>query len=922
MSDASPTAPPSTTNRILLVGWDAADWEMIDPLLEAGKMPHLARLIDEGVMASLATLHPIISPMLWTTIATGKLADKHGILGFTETDPKTGARPVTSTSRRVKALWNIFQQALGWRCNVAAWWASYPAEPLDGAYASNLFCRARKSEGKWKLPVHAIHPPELAKELLPQLLHISELDETLVFPFIPHAPKIDQKKDNRLEIFAALLTECINVQTVASALMEREPWNFTAVYFDSIDHFSHAFMPYHPPRMANISEQDFEIYGPVMAGVYQFHDLMLGRLIEQAGPETTVVLCSDHGFQSGGNRPYGNPREPAGPAFWHREFGIFVMKGPGVKRDERIYGASLLDVAPTLLTLAGLPVGRDMDGKPLLEALVHPVAPEPIASWDEVPGHDGRFPEGFEVEGGGEEAAELMRQFAALGYIDDPGEDTEKARAEASRESRYNLAEVYLSTSRPRQAFEILEALVAESPWESRYIHQLANAYLKAGYHRAALDLLDRAYPPEERDAEPPIVVWQMWAKARLGLGDKHGAARYLRYATDRMKQSPLLWIETGWLWLELDELRVAEVCFRRAVELDSDAAAGYQGLASIHLRRRENSAAIDAALQAVQRLYHLPYAHFYLGIALAREERYDEAIVAFQRVTKMRPGMPEPHRWLAALFSTHRPDSLRAGVHRNLSRRHGQERAQRRAEDQTRAKATRPIPDIPATLERDRLSDAARPLPQTPGQSGRTFTLVSGLPRSGTSLMMQMLAAGGLSPQTDGERAADVDNPEGYLEWEAIKRVGREPALLDEPGLEQRAIKVVSALLPQLPKAHRYRVIFMSRPVEEIARSQARMIAHRGSTGAEGTEAEIAAALRSHRDTTLAMLQRSHANFDLLEVDYPSLVADPAPWAARVAEFIGPELLPHPERMTGAVRRDLHRNKAASASAGEATAS
>ena len=904
--------PAATTNdRILLVGWDAADWEIIDPLLEAGKMPNLSRLIEGGVMGNLATLHPIISPMLWTSIATGKLADKHGVLGFTERDPKAGARPVTATARRTKALWNIFQQALGWRCNVAAWWASYPAEPLDGAAVSNIFFGAQKSHSKGKGLAHGVYPPELAGELLPLLLDIAEIDEEMVFPFIPYAPRIDQKNDRRLETFCSMLTDCINVQSVACALMERGPWNFTAVYFDAIDHFSHAFMPFHPPRRPNVREEDFEIYAPVMAGVYQFHDMMLGRLVELAGPEATIVLCSDHGFQSGANRPLGNPREPLGPAFWHRELGIVVMKGPGIKRDDRIYGAGLLDIAPTLLTLAGLPVGRDMDGKPLLEALIRTDAPEPIPSWDDVPGRDGRLPAGYVADSSGDEAAaELMKQFAALGYIDDPGVDTEKTGTDADQENQYNLAEVYLSTRRPEKAVELLEPLVAADPWETRYIHQLANAYLKAGYHRAALDLLDRAYPPEETNAEPPVVVWQMWAKAKLGLGDRLGAGRYLHYTTNHMRQYPGLWIENGWLWLELNELNIAEQCFRRAVELDADAAAGYQGLSSVHLRRKENEAAIDAALQAVQRLYYLPLAHLNLGVALTRLERFDEAIVALKRVVSMRPDMLEPHRWLAAIYSARRQDSLHADLHRNQIRRLGHERAQVISAEKARSGIVRSIPEIPPTLERERLGNEARPLPMGPAESGRTFVLVSGLPRSGTSLMMQMLAAGGLPPKTDGERVADVDNPEGYLEWEAIKRVGREPHLLDEPGLDRHAIKVISALLPALPQRHRYKVIFMLRPVEEVVRSQASMIARLGSQGAANPQEEMAAGMRKHRDKALTVMRRESKAFDLLEVDYPSLVADPSAWVERVAEFVGPDLLPHPERMAGAVRADLHRNR------------
>ena len=118
--------------KVLLIGWDAADWQHINPLLDAGLLPGLENLINRGVMGNLATLHPVLSPMLWNSIATGKTADKHGVLGFTEPLPSgVGVRPFASTSRKVKALWNICHQ-YELRSNVIGWWASHPAEPING----------------------------------------------------------------------------------------------------------------------------------------------------------------------------------------------------------------------------------------------------------------------------------------------------------------------------------------------------------------------------------------------------------------------------------------------------------------------------------------------------------------------------------------------------------------------------------------------------------------------------------------------------------------------------------------------------------------------------------------------------------------------------------------------------------------------
>ncbi len=120
----------SKKRKILLIGWDAADRKIIDKLIDKGEMPALKSLKENGCYGNLLTLDPPFSPMLWTTIATGKLPDKHGILGFTEPMPSgAGIRPVASTSRKVKAIWNILTQEK-LKTHVAGWWPSHPAETI------------------------------------------------------------------------------------------------------------------------------------------------------------------------------------------------------------------------------------------------------------------------------------------------------------------------------------------------------------------------------------------------------------------------------------------------------------------------------------------------------------------------------------------------------------------------------------------------------------------------------------------------------------------------------------------------------------------------------------------------------------------------------------------------------------------------
>jgi predicted AlkP superfamily phosphohydrolase/phosphomutase/tetratricopeptide (TPR) repeat protein len=922
MLPVSASEEPRKRRRILLIGWDAADWQHIDPLLERGLMPSLAGLLARGVRGNLASLMPMVSPMLWTSVVTGRTADEHGVHGFVEADPDgAGVRPWSVLSRRGKAIWNILHQE-GWRCSVVGWWASHPAEPLRGTVVSNLFLNAKpgREAGTWKMPVGAVHPVERARAMARLRVQPEEITGDDLIGFVPRLAEVDQDGDRRLDSLARVLSATASVQAAATEIMETEPWEFMGVYFEGIDLFCHGFMPYHPPRMAHIAERDYGIYSGVVASAYRFHDMMLGRLLELTDEETVVVLCSDHGFLSGANRPLGDPNDPAGPTVWHREMGMLVMAGPGIVRGGEVHGASLLDVTPTLLTLCGLPCGRDMPGRPLLSALEgmgpRDVLPR-IASWDEVAGGDGSHPAGTAFGASGEDAAEVTRQLVALGYVEDNEGDAEKAALSAKLEADYNLAQVHLSRDRAERAVPLLESCLLARPWESRYIHQLAHALNRADRPRQTVELLMAAYP--ESDAVKPMpVIRLLLARALLALGEKEEAWRQASLAAHGLPMIAGVCVELAEICLDLGKLDAAGQAVRRALALEDGCAAAWQVLAALHLRKREDEDALEAGLASVERLWQAGRSHFLIGMALVRLGRTGEARIAFERAAAMLPRHPGPWRMLAALPGGEAGGEAAGGEFvreacrmkaRMLSRAAAMAGVQRRNGNPPVLR----VPILPPPSARRAKVDGVRPPSDrfhAREASGRTLTLVSGLPRSGTSLMMQMLAAGGMAVQTDGERGADEDNPEGYWEWEAVKQIGTNPAVLDGEGLEGKAIKCVSAHLLRLPGHFRYRVIFMHRPAGEIARSQQKMIERRGTRGMDGSLAEIASALERHRDETLAYVRSHPRAFDLLEIDYPALVADPEAVCAALTEFLGPELLPESGRMAAVVRPDLYRNR------------
>jgi len=693
--------PQAVAKKVLLIGWDAADWKIINPLLDQGLMPTLEDFVNHGVMGNLATLHPVLSPMLWNSIATGMRPDKHGILGFTEPAPKTGGiRPVTSTSRKVKAIWNILTQR-GYKTHMLGWFASHPAEPINGISVSDLYPYAMAPlEKEWPLPPGAVHPESMRETFAGLRMHPGEVTEAAILPWIPRAAEIDQEKDKRLESFAKIVAETCSIHNAATWILENEPWDFMAVYYNAIDHFCHGFMHFHPPRMEGIPEDQFEIYKDVVNGAYRFHDMMLQTLLELAGPEATVLLVSDHGFHSDHLRPRGIPDEPAGPAVQHRNFGIVALKGAHIKQDERIYGATLLDVTPTILTLFGLPVGEDMDGRVLVQAFEEPPEIKRIPSWEQEAGECGMHPADLRVDSVA--AQTMMQRLVALGYIDPPGEDAAKAAELAVREQRYNLARAYLDARRYKDALPILQELLKKWPDQTRFSQYLAQCFFALRRRAEAKAILEQLIsnppkptPKDEKEVAPreqkPTTVetgressksetetpaqtprQNPWADLLMGIihfeeGNMDEALASLLKAERFDPRLPDLHLRIGDVYLRQKKIDDAERAFERALEIDGDSAAAHLGLARVHLQKRRNEQAAEQALHAVGLQHFLPLGHFSLGVALARLGHRQRAALAFETSLTMLPGLIAAHRWLATLYRQAGGDPEKAARHSSI---------------------------------------------------------------------------------------------------------------------------------------------------------------------------------------------------------------------------------------------------------------
>jgi hypothetical protein len=182
---------------------------------------------------------------------------------------------------------------------------------------------------------------------------------------------------------------------------------------------------------------------------------------------------------------------------------------------------------------------------------------------------------------------------------------------------------------------------------------------------------------------------------------------------------------------------------------------------------------------------------------------------------------------------------------------------------------------------------------------------IVSGLPRSGTSLMMQMLEAGGLLALSDGERKADTDNPKGYLEWERIKQLPKNPGLIAEA--EGKVVKVISELIVSLPADYEYRVVFMQRPLPEVLKSQDEMLRRRGNTDSIGDNSAIEEYFQRHLIEVNRWLAEQ-ANTKVMRVHYHRVLREPKVVAEEVAAFLDVPL--DIAAMVAQVDGSLYRNR------------
>ena len=591
---------------VIFIGLDGADWSLLDAYVARGLMPTLKRLVTEGASGTLQTIHPPLSPLIWTTMMTGVSPLEHRILDFLRVNAASGQRePITSDERQVPAIWNMASVG-GKKVGAFGFWATYPAEPVQGLMVSDRLFTFLFSEAT--PPPGVVYPGgieswardglkraqdsvgyEAVKAMLPSLEQ-SEYAE---------AVKVVDPYSHPVSAIRRILTETRVYDELAREWFTREKPDLMLVYVQGTDSVGHVFAPYAPPRQPSISEADYARYKDVAERYFAGIDQLLARYVALAESTGSVlVLASDHGFLWGEGRPTTlSSAANATAARWHSEKGVYLLWGPGVQSSPGHSGAGKVEqVTATLLALAGLPAAQGIAGPPLPGT---PSSPSEAVDYRAV--YTPAAPQsGSSGAGGAAIDEDTVAKLRALGYI---GASEGKGRAFGTRTagSLNNEGLLLKAQGKQQEAIEAFDTALTVDPnlasalWNlsdllwargesidksdgllvrafanglpegTKFLIGRAIGYQRNGQVDRSVALLNQAAAAKPDEPE----VWLFLGRYRVERGDCAGAVDDFRRAARLAPENPGVYASQGLAQLCAGDSTAARASFQRSLQLD-----------------------------------------------------------------------------------------------------------------------------------------------------------------------------------------------------------------------------------------------------------------------------------------------------------------------------------------------------------------
>lgn len=404
--DAADISP----EKLLVIGIDSADWRLLKPMTEAGRMPHLSAFMQESAYGKMRTFYPLEkSPVLWASITTGVEPAVHGIQEFVK---GSNAVPVRGSAWYAPALWDILGAAER-RSSVVGMWTTYPTRPIRGVMVSDYVTYGK---GRGKALEGLCYPDSISEMVLPLRVAFEDITDAQLSMFIPaeHLAMAKEKYLMEVERLAMVLAADITYVNINRELAKGDNFDLFFFYQRGPDMISHYFYKYLTPEKGNYhpSEDELLAFSSVVEKYYEWSDDVLADVLSWFPADRQTVILSDHGF-------YGPRKDGSKGAAEHSEWGIFLVRSPMYEPGTQFNHLELLDVGPTFLALLGMPPAADMPGF-ILDQSLTPEGRKRVARLEEhrVPSYMPLRPAagpGVEVDESVNE--EIRRQLRSLGYI-------------------------------------------------------------------------------------------------------------------------------------------------------------------------------------------------------------------------------------------------------------------------------------------------------------------------------------------------------------------------------------------------------------------------------------------------------------------------------------------------------------------------
>jgi len=821
-----------------MIGWSSAQWDIINPLIEEGILPHLHKLKKESSYCSLRSHDPSLITSNWITVNTGCKSTSHGIINRMKVEDGE-CNPLSSYDVKKK---NIFEIAadFGLKSLQISAPLTHPFTHQENVFGVSEYIQYSTEDSIChSLDLEIINS---CREISDQKMkeHLSLLiDENNI-------EKIRDNYHNKFFVIEDFIKDSIIVTKLFEEYSNHIDWSLCGLFYHKLDLVLFQFIEYLPLLNIDPANIEFRFFKNVVKGAFQLLDRLLGRIIETVNStHTTIYLLSPSGYKPNVN--WISEYKKTIRSGEYSEKGFWLLNGENYKSRELHFDANIFDVAPSIAALLEIPQSKDWaHGKIFLEQDKINSDQKELNAYDKNVNQENEYSYPAIIK-------DVFKRNINMLY--DISQDD---ISEIEELHNYFIARSFISTGNYVESIPLMESLWRMHRYNQWYGARLVGAYISNNRIDKANEIIDEVLQIDERIPELLLI------KANLLIHQKkfRSASEYLELAGENKCNISGIFGQIASCYESMNFNKRADKYFKKELVI-SNHPKDYFGYAHFLMQEKRINPAIENFDKVLEKIPNHALANYFLGMLLFQKGDFERSAELLEIAKSMPPNAQVAQRAHDVLVE----------IYKN--------------------KLKRP----------DKINEMREAFEKSIGSLGEII-IVSGLPRSGTSMMMQMLMQGGVDIFADGKRTADENNKKGYLEHEAIKNLAKEKGFLIEA--KDKAVKVISHLLKHLPHVFSYKIIFMDREIHEVMTSQSKMLRRLGNERDQSEK--LLKTFEKSRSEAIQWCKKNKKNVELLLISYNDVLERPIQFSEEVNQFLGNTL--DVRAMASVVDKSLYREK------------